>query len=184
MKKVSAVMEKWGYVLLVMVCVGVIFFSALWTKRDQATPPSGMQALSDESQRLAEWTPPPSPPPDPAIERPVLRGFSSVPVYFSQTRVWQTHESVDYLFADGQMAAALRGGRVRVEEKEVWVTRGDTSERYRGLKQINVKTGQEIKAGDIIGLCGGPVPFEGKGHLCVTFYRNGIPYDFEAEQEP
>lgn len=184
MKKLHTRMEKWGYMLLVPVCVGVIFFSALWTKRQDAGGAEGRQAVSDESQRLSAVAPSPVPSPGIAWDGSVLRGFSTAPVYFEALSVWQTHESVDLALAEGQAVTALMGGTVRVEGDTVYVDRENESERYRGLKEISVSTGQTVTVGERLGIGGGKIPFEGKGHLCVTFYENGAAVDGLAGTMP
>ncbi|NLD82551.1 MAG: hypothetical protein GX637_00145, partial [Clostridiales bacterium] len=52
-------MDAWGYYLLAAVCVGVILFSAVWTRSLRSALPDA-QALSDQSQRLSDVTPAPT----------------------------------------------------------------------------------------------------------------------------
>ena len=48
---------------------------------------------------------------------------------------------------------------------------------YRGLAEIRVKEGQRVRRGDVIGLAGGFVPFEGDGFVCVSLYKDGKAVD-------
>lgn len=174
MKKMQSALEKWGYYLLALLCAAVILFSALWTKRLREQAPVDTPVLLDESQHLTEVTPVPPPACTPAGE--FLRGYSETPVYFPETGVWQSHRSVDYALEPGSPVIAVQDGQVALSGDAVTVTGADgESTRYRGCGTLSVSEGQLVRAGDVLGLSGGTVPFEGGGHVCVTWLINGEP---------
>ena len=171
-------MEAWGAYLLAALCLGVIVFSALWTGPRNAAPP-GAQALSDGSQRLADVTPAPTAPP---YAKPcggsVARGFSQDVQYFEQTGLWQAHPGVDYAAAPGDAVYAMADGTARLAPAGVEIDHGNGLQSlYRGLAEIRVKEGQRVRRGDVIGLAGGFVPFEGDGFVCVSLYKDGKAVD-------
>lgn len=174
-------MEAWGAYLLAALCLGVIVFSALWTGPRSAAPP-GAQALSDGSQRLSDVTPAPT---ARAWARPcagdVARPFGDGVQYFEQTGLWQTHRAVDYAAAPGDAVRALADGTAKPVPEGVEIDHGDgLRSLYRGLAEIRVREGQQVRAGDVIGLAGGGVPFEGNGFVCVALYRDGEAVDPEG----
>lgn len=182
MKKITEVLEKWGYYLLAVLCVGVILLSMVWTKKQDAAFSPDAQALSDESQRLSSVSPEPTK--DPVYLPPcgILRGYAEEAVYFPETEVWQRHPGTDFDIPAGETVYALRGGTVRLSGEEILVEHGNESERYRGVRELTVQDGQRIAAGDPIGLSGAEIPFEGCNHICVVFYRDGVPRDgWEAQ---
>lgn len=180
MKRLSSALEKWGYYLLAALCAAVILFSALWTKQLRAQSPADAQALMDESQRLSEVTPSPPPLPSCTPAGGFLRGYSAEPVYFPALGLWQCHPGADYALEDGAAVVALRGGIAEMEDGALTVTDAEgNAVRYRGCREWTAAPGGSVQAGDVVGYAGGSVPYEGAGHVCLTFLRQGVPYDPE-----
>lgn len=174
-------MDVWGYYLLAVMCVGVILFSAVWTRHARTGEAPGTQVLSDGAQHLAEVTPAPAAPPAcrPA-EGAVLRGFSETPVYFPETGLWRVHRAVDYAASPGDPVRALMRGTVALAGDAVRVQHGDGSvSLYRGLDSVDVREGQTVQAGETLGHAGRRVPFEGGGCVCVSLLLNGEAVDPE-----
>ena len=181
LKKTGQFLEKWGYYGLAVLCAAVILLSTLWTRRQQAWETPGAQALSDQSQRLAEGTPTPESAP---LVRPVsgevLRGYSESPVYQPRYRLWQVHPALDFAAEDGEAILAVAAGVVTACQDEVRIDHGDGLESvYRGARQIVVQLGQRLRAGDRIALAGGEVALEAaEAHICVSLLKDGQPYDY------
>lgn len=178
LKKLHFALEKWGYYLLALLCIAVIIFSALWTRRMNENAIPDAQVISDGSQRLQNVTPSPLPKPVCTPAGEFLRGYSETPVYFPALGIWQCHKSVDFAIEKDLPVWSIRDGTVQVNEKEIRI-RSENGETilYRGCKEIWVKNGQSVEAGDKIGLSGGSVPFEEDGHLCVTWLKEDEPFD-------
>ena len=168
-KKRRAFWEKWSYALLCMLCAGVILCSALWTRnaqeKENAAHPSGQsmdEKLEDALLREQENR----------FLRPcagkILRSYSEQMLFFEQTQVWRTHMGVDLQAAAGVEILAMGSGTV-LETGEGYAvqTCGDKVCTYWGLSVLLCETGQNLSAGDAVGLSGGHVPFEGSGHVCI-----------------
>lgn len=171
-KKLAGILDRWGHYALAVMCVGVIVLSALWTKDHQAADVPDAPAIRDESQRLADVTPPPD---SPAWTRPaygaVLRAYSEEAAYFPETGVWQAHPALDFAAEAGETVYAMAAGSVRTEGEELWIDHGDGwRSRYRGLAVLSVRNGQTVRAGDPVGKAGGRVLYEGAGHVCVAVF--------------
>lgn len=177
MKKVGTALEKWGYYLLAALCAAVILFSALWTKQLRAREAAHAPVLLDESQHLKDVAPSPLPISTCAPAGDFLRGYSEAPVYFAQPGLWQCHPGVDFALDSGMAVTAVRAGEARLGENCLTVTDGDEAVRYRGCAEYAVTDGQRVRAGDVLGYAGANVPYEGSGHICLTWLRHGVPYD-------
>lgn len=175
-------MDRWGYYCLAALCAGVILFSAVWTRNTQRLASPGAQALSDQSQRLADVTPPPTARPlHSPCGGPVIAGFSHSPVFFPESGVWRTHPAVNYQAGAGEEVFALLDGTAHPTQAGLTIMHADGSEsRYRGLLEITVNDGQAVKAGQPIGKAGAWVPFEGRC-VCVTVYRDGEAVDYSGQ---
>ncbi|MBR5111208.1 MAG: M23 family metallopeptidase [Clostridia bacterium] len=186
-KKLRRVFDAWGHYLLALLCAGVILLSAAWTREQQRDEITDQQALSDQSQRLAQVTPLPTMeacgwPADGAL----VRGYCETPVFFPAFNLWQAHPAVDVQAEEGNPVYAMLAGTVEsCNRGEVRIDHGNgLKSRYRGLKKISVMPGQQVRKGAVIGSAGGHVPYEGDGHICVALLKDGraIPFEF-AERE-
>ena len=169
-------MDEWGYYVLTLLCVGVIVVSALWTRSWKSVPGEEAPALSDESQRLRDAA---TPLPATVYCRPcsgeVLQSFSDMPVFFPHTGLWQVHQAVDYAAEAGDVIVALMDGEAAVEEAGLILRSGDGGLAvYRGLEIVTVRPGQQVRAGEPVGLAGALVPWEGTGRVCVSFQEAGV----------
>lgn len=181
LKKAARALEKWGHYLLALLCVAAILLSALWTNQQRAREEPDAQALSDASQRLGQAAPTPVPRWARPAAGEIIRGYSQEPLYFSQYGVWRIHQGVDFAAQEGEAVFALADGQVIEGTPGLWIAHGEGVQSvYQGLAQVNVRPGQQVRAGEQIGVAGGEVLFEGAGHICVTLLRQGIPLDFAA----
>ena len=182
-KKIRRGMEHWGHYLLALLCAGVILLSAVWTREQREQENADQAALSDQSQRLVQALQTPEPA---ALARPaagaVVRPFSESPAYFPDTGVWLVHPRLDFEAMEGEKVYAMAAGTVLSCDGGVRLDHGDGCESlYRGLQEIRVKPGQRVKAGEILGTAGAPVPFEGPGRVCVTLLQEGMPAEYGSE---
>ena len=182
-KSIMRGLETWGHYLLALLCAAVILLSAVWTQEQQAAEYGDQAALSDQSQRLAEAQQTRTPD---MLARPaagaVARAFSASPVFFPETGVWMVHPGLDFAAAEGETVCALAAGTVVSCENGIRVDHGRGRESlYRGVEEIRVRPGQKVRAGETLGTAGGAVPFEGRGHICVTLYQDGAPIPFGEE---
>ena len=182
LKRFHRGMEAWGHYLLALLCAGVILLSAAWTREQRTAEQAGQQALSDQSQRLADL--PPQEPYARPTEGAILRGFSAETVYFPSVRAWQTHHAVDFAAGDGEAVRAMQAGTVvSCADGCVLLRHSDGTEGlYRGLRQISVSPGQALRKGALLGQAGARVPHEGAGHVCVMLLENGMAIPFETNE--
>ena len=168
---------------MALLCAGVILLSAAWTREQRSDEIADQQALSDQSQRLANVTP------APAAEvcgcptaGALIRGYSDEPVYFSANHIWRAHPAADFEAGDGgQVYAVLSGTVESCGQGTVVIDHGNgLASQYRGLKKISAVPGQQVRKGAVIGWAGGHVAYEEEGHVCVTLLKDGkaIPLDF------
>ena len=163
---------------MAVLCIGAIFLSAAWTNGQRAREVPGAQVLADESQRLGEkeeilmaFCRP--------AEGEILRTFSRAPVYFEQRGLWQAHPGLDFVAQTGERVYAMKDGCVRLEERGLSIDCPDGSKMfYRGIGTLSVTDGQNVSAGDVLGLAGNGVPFEGENHICVQLWQAGDWMDF------
>ena len=118
----AAFIDKQGFAVIMLGCIGVIIFTAVWTGRQGADPvmPSppldeGAWAAQLQQESLAQAAMP-SPVPQAAWQAPledfsVLRGFDASRLTKSGTTgLWQLHDAVDLACAEGQKVLALADG--------------------------------------------------------------------------
>ena len=177
-------LESWGHYLLALLCAGVILLSAAWTREQRAGESLDRLAVSDQSQRLSQVTPPPD---RETCGRPtageIIRGYSDEIVYFPGTRSWQAHRAVDFAAAEGERVRAMLEGIVVSCRDGCVVMRHENGleSSYRGLECIEAEAGQQLRKGAVLGTAGGRVPHEGRGHICVSLTENGVPVPFTIE---
>ena len=184
LKKLRRGFDAWGHYLLALLCAGVILLSAAWTRQERTDETAGQQALSDQSQRLSQVARPEQETCGWPAEGGVLQGYSEAPVYFPAYHLWQTHPAVDFAAKDGEKVYAMMAGTVSLCENGcVRLDHGNGVESlYRGLKQISVTKGTRVRKGAALGLAGGRIPYEGKGHVCVSLLENGTAIPFELDE--
>ena len=170
--------DRWGYYVLAVFCVAVILLSAGWTNRQRLEEKQGIQAAADESQRLSEaqeriWQRP--------VAGEILRSFSEKPLFFEKTGLWQVHLGADFAAEEGEMVFAIGEGVVELAEGKICIDHGEGwQSEYAGLVWAEVKNGQRVKAGEVLGTAGGDIPWEGKNHVCIRVKREGEYVDFPA----
>ncbi|MBR4361108.1 MAG: M23 family metallopeptidase [Clostridia bacterium] len=170
LKRMGQMMDRWGHYALAVLCAAAVLLSALWTREQRAAEGPETQALKDDSQRLVDVTPMPEAVPwTRPVAGKVIRGFSEDPVYFDGNGIWQYHRALDFAAEAGESVMAMAAGQAEIRGEEVWIHHADgRSSRYRGLRTILVRQGQQVRAGEKLGEAGGQVPFEGAGHVCVA----------------
>lgn len=181
LKKAARALEKWGHYLLALLCAAAILLSALWTNQQRAQEEPDTQALSDTSQRLGQAAPSPARQWARPAAGEIIRGYSQDPLYFPEYGVWRIHRAVDFAAQEGESVFALADGQVIEGAPGLWIDHGEGMQSvYQNLAQVDVRPGQQVKAGERIGLAGGEIPFEGAGHVCVTLLLQGTPVDFQT----
>ncbi len=181
--RIGRFLEKWGHYLLAALCVAVILLSGLWTRSIRVREGQDAEALHGTDQRLADVTAPPA-----ALFSPVrpcagevVRAYNDAPVYFPAVGLWRTHPAVDFAAEDEEEVFALGDGTVAEVSPFLRIDHGNgyVSE-YRGLREITLRPGQQVRAGQGVGKAGAAVPFEGPGHVCVKLTQTGKAVDFSG----
>lgn len=114
----------------------------------------------------------------------VINPYSNGELVKSETLdVWKTHDGADIAAAEGTAVAACMKGTVKeIRDDALWgvcviIDHGDGVEgHYYGLAEsLNVKAGQEVKMGEIIGQVGNTAEIECKldSHLHFGITKNG-----------
>ena len=94
---------------------------------------------------------------------------------------WRVHNGVDFGAAEGEQVAAVQNGTVTLIDKDtLWgvsielTCPGNLKVRYSGLQDnVNVKKGDTVKKGDIIGVTGTiPVESADGTHIHIETYVN------------
>lgn len=171
MRKLGRILQAWGHWLLAALCAAVVLLSALWTRQLQAQDAENAQALADTSQRLQDAAPSPAPTfVPPTAEGILVRPRSDTPLFFPAFGVWQAHPGMDYAADPGDPIYAIADGTAQIEGETLWLLHTDGSvTQYRGLQSLQVSDGQRIRAGEIVGLAGAAVAWEGSGHVCLLY---------------
>ena len=188
-----------GFALLTVLCVGVITTTALWTRHEpvapavHATPPAVERPASVQMQQslLAAVTPSPLPTQQPLLwrapleELDVIRVFSGTDMLRSGTTgLWAVHHAVDLSADAGVPVSAMADGRVlRCDENGSWIVLAHTGgyeSCYSSLRQLGpYRTGDPVRAGQIIGFVGNTIPDEADlgPHLHLQVLANGSAID-------
>lgn len=181
MKQPGVFLEKWGHYLLAALCAGVIVFSAFWARSLPVNIHENAPAAADQSQRLADTRQKAE---ETVYFRPaegaILRSFSEEPVYDEALGLWAMHPALDFQTTEDEKIFAMITGRVKLGSEGLEIYGADEiSVLYRGLSKVLAADGQQVKAGDSIGLAGGSVPMEsGQPHICIRYMQQGRPVDF------
>lgn len=184
-EKCSRLNERYGFALLVTICIGIITGTALWTKREPAVFSPSVTPFSSESlsaslrmqQSLldaATPTPLPSPSAAPSVQWhaplsscTILREFSLDSMSQSaETGLWGFHDGIDLGAEMGASVVSAGNGSVINTGEDMlhgcWVTAaydGDIRITYAGMAMLAaIQTGDKLHAGQTIG-------FSGKGLL-------------------
>lgn len=194
--------ERQGFLIILMACIGVIAGTAAWTNQTQQpaavpTPPVGDAAsvaqLQQQSLRDAA-TPTPAPTQAPQLwQAPletisVLRSFdASRMVQSGVTGLWQLHDAVDLRCAAGDPIHAMADGTVTdISEKGlmgacVTIDHGEgVTAQYAGMALLaGLRKGDPVEAGQTIGFGGNGVLDESdlEPHLHLRVTRDGNAVD-------
>lgn len=163
-RKLEAFWTKCGWGILCVLCAGTVLLSALWTRSAQQEEALENVLLSTD-EKLEDKAAPASHAP---CDGAVLRMPGKHPVYFDQTGVWRTHPGTDYTLDAGQSVYAVMDGVIAESGNGKILLQGETeSITYLGIAKCLCVPGDQVTAGQVIGLSGAWVPFEGEGHICV-----------------
>ncbi len=110
----------------------------------------------------------------------VVRGYSKESTYFKTLNVWKPHTGVDFEAELGDDVYAMNDGEVtkvfddKMFGKSIEISANNVIVTYSGLGSVDVKKGDNIKAGEKIGSVGA-VPFEAsdKTHIHISLRVNG-----------
>ena len=188
-----------GFALLTVLCVGVITTTALSTRHEpvapavHATPPAVERPASVQMQQslLAAVTPSPLPTQQPLLwrapleELDVIRVFSGTDMLRSgMTGLWTVHHAIDLSADAGAPVSAMADGRVlRCDENGSWIVLAHTGgyeSCYSSLSLLGpYRTGDPVRAGQIIGFVGNTIPDEADlgPHLHLQVLANGSAID-------
>lgn len=192
--------ENQGFPLMVLVCVGVITGTALWTghQGEEALPsPTAAHDVSAaqlQQQLLRDarkpTDAPTAPPPEyqPPVEGEVLQPFDAQTlVRSSVTGLWTVHDAVDIAAPADSPIRAMADGAVLAAGEDalqgVWllVEHGDGLEAfYAGMAaSAEYVAGDTVRKGDVIGMCGAGTLAESAAatHLHLRVTRKGIAID-------
>ena len=174
-------LETWGYMLMCVLCAGVVLLSALWTKRADAQTEMAQNALHSMDETLQKHQDGQQENLYAPCEGDVIRPFSLSRVCFDKAGMYGVHPGIDFDAPPGSAVyAMLSGAVVKAGDGCVCIREGERECRIRGLREICCAEGERVNAGDKIGTAGGRVPFEGAGHVCAALIQNGTAVDFAA----
>lgn len=191
-----------GASLLIVLCVGIITATAVWTSPDRtpyvspSPPPSGEQSVSLLMQQTlskpATPTPLPTTQPElwltPLPEIDLLRAYSEDKMIRSGvTGVWAIHYGADLKAAYGAPVSAMAAGTIEACGEEsllgTWIQvdhgNGCTTT-YAGLSMLAaLQPGDKVRAGQTVGFIGNGVISETDlgPHLHLEARRNGVAFD-------
>ena len=194
--------ERQGFLIILMACIGVIAGTAAWTNQAQPplvqpTPPVGDAAsvaqLQQQSLRDAA-TPTPAPTAAPQVFQPpletlsVLRSFDATRMVQSGvTGLWQLHDALDLRCAAGDPVRAMADGTVTAASSKglmgatVTIDHGEgVTAQYAGMAMLSgLREGDPVEAGQTIGFGGNTVLDESdlEPHLHLRVTRNGAAVD-------
>ena len=194
--------EKQGFPVIVTVCVAVITFSAIWTKKQEEpwiapTPPpanhisaAGLIQQSLRQALTAEPTSRPSPPPwhAPLDEIIILQDYSTNElIYFEGVGLYQLHDAVDLQASPGTPVRSIAEGTVIDAGKDAlygsWITiqhTDDITVTFSGLELIaSYLPGDRVYPGDTLAFTGIGMPLESHlpPHLHMRVTQDGVAID-------
>lgn len=177
--------QRQGYVVMTVVCAAVIAGSAAWTQQSgfrhvEAGPTPDAASVAELWQQSLQSaaTPSPAPTDGPSLWRSPLAALAVLTPYAPDRLIpsgiaglWQAHDAVDLAADPGEPVAAIRDGTVMevtdtaitLRHEDGWVSE------YAGLATTgDMREGQPVRAGDIIGVAGGSAHGRSCLHLRVT----------------
>lgn len=191
-----------GFPVLIVVCVGIIAGTALWTDRDQAERPSETTPVSEGAlaaqlqQQLLQDAVTPSPASSakarswcmPVEDGRILRGFSvDAMVQGDVTGIWRVHDGIDISAALGAPIMSMADGTVLECGEDplqgVWllIDHGDGIRALYAGMQVNADYAADdsVRAGDVIGLCGSGLLDESgmAAHVHLRVTKDGVAVD-------
>lgn len=192
--------ENQGFPLIVLVCVGVITATALWTghqEEDALPSPTAAydvsaaqlrQQLLRDAQKSTDAPTAAPPMYQPPADGEVLQPFDAEALVRSgATGLWTVHDAVDIdapadspilAMADGVVLAA---GEDALQGTWLLVDHGDGMEAlYAGMAaSAEYVAGDTVRKGDVIGSCGTGTLADASAapHLHLRVTRNGIAID-------
>lgn len=193
---------KGGSAMLILLCVGVITGTAVWTGQQESIPPSPTPPVQDShlasmllQQTLSSaMTPTPLPtrqpelwdPPLPVIN--VIRGYSETKMVKSEsTGLWALHLATDLAGEMGAPVTTMAAGTVSAcGERGIYGTwirirhGNDYEITYAGLSMLAaLREGDTVRIGQTIGFIGNGVIGETDlgPHLHLEVTHNGKPAD-------
>lgn len=106
-------------------------------------------------------------------------------VYMPSINMWKTHDGVDFLPGSDDKVKVMADGTVKNVEQstlEGWIVTVDHGDGlvsyYKSLSQATVKTGDKLKAGDVIGNAGEMISEKETGkHVHLELTKNGALVD-------
>lgn len=142
--------KKWGEALLAALCVLAIVFAAVYTRQDDLRRLAARDAEAVRDQTLAEarqtaaWQPPTAQTPRVSYQSAARRDGG----------LWQFSPWVSYHGAYGQRVCAMGAGKATYAQAgEVRIAHdGQTETRYRGLRELYVRAGEAVQAGQALGI--------------------------------
>ena len=170
-------MEKWGSVLLILLCALVILFSALYTRQDDLKRLSAQNAAADQSETLADVITAQYIAP---TAGDVLQAYLGA--YKSAAGLWQFDPFIRYSAQKGSKVFAVCNGRIALCSEETIIIFGENSFvfRLRGAFSPLVKAGDFVAAGQEI------AAVSLSGELLLSLSINGHytdPLEFFTPQE-
>ena len=122
----------------------------------------------------------------PPLHNGIVDSFSGETLVYSETlKDWRSHNGTDFQAEEGEPVLAIADGTVRKVEKNtllgtvVTVEHGEITALYCGLvEDVPVEKGDEVSAGDTIGIVGTIPSEQAKGpHLHLEAKRDGKRID-------
>ena len=178
--------QRQGHVVMTVVCAAVVAGSAAWTQQagfrrvDPSPTPDAASAADLWQQSLQNAaTPSPAPTGDPALWQRPMKQTAVTGAYEPEKLVpsgipglWRVHDAVDLAADPGEPVLAMRDGTVTaVTDTAITIAHdGGWVSEYEGLATTgDMREGQSVRAGDVVGIAGGSAHgLEDSVHLRVT----------------
>lgn len=205
-KRMTAAYKKfvsgYGFSLVVVVCIGVVTATAIWTKRDaepykqpDSTPSDEMNAAVVQQENLASAVKPTSVPLQeaytwtaPLATMKIVRAYSpDIMVSYGYGGLWQTHDGIDLQTEAGEAVVSISKGQITGCGSDplsgAWVELDfgqGWSARYSGLSMLSaIRKGDRVSAGQTIGFVGdqGIHGTDAGSVVHLSVYQNGAPVD-------
>ena len=192
--------EKQGFLIIVVACVGVIAATAVWTRSDgqlptaptppvyEAAPAAHVQQQSLQSAATPTPAPTFAPWQRPTDSLVVLSGFDAARLKRSAvTQLWRLHDAVDLQCGVGEQIRSMADGVVLETDSRgllgayVTVDHGQgLCAQYAGMTLLaGLQSGDPVEAGQVLGFAGNGVVDETDlgVHLHLRVTRDGRAID-------